>query len=105
MSGITVVVSNNGPCETLKSEDRGADGTFFRPLVAVHPHDQPGSRNPREGRSMNFGIAVLITLAVWAVVSIVVSVTVGSLADYRDSERFHFVDRVDETADEETLAS
>jgi hypothetical protein len=54
---------------------------------------------------MNFGIAVLIILAVWAVVSIVVSVTIGSLADYRDSERFHLVDRVDEHADEETLVS
>jgi hypothetical protein len=38
---------------------------------------------------MNFGIAVLIVLAIWSVVSILVSVTVGSLADYRDADHFH----------------
>ena len=41
---------------------------------------------------MNFGIAVLVVLAVWAVVSIVVSVTIGGLASYRDSDRFRFVE-------------
>ncbi|HEX4491212.1 MAG TPA: hypothetical protein VH914_08425 [Acidimicrobiia bacterium] len=52
---------------------------------------------------MNFGIAVLVVLGVWAVVSIVVSVTIGSLAEYRDSDRFHFVDtdRTDQAEREE----
>jgi hypothetical protein len=50
---------------------------------------------------MNFGIAVLIGLAVWAIVSIVVSVTIGSLADYRDSEHFQFADRIVEERDRE----
>jgi hypothetical protein len=56
---------------------------------------------------MNFGIAVLLVLAVWSVVSILVSVTIGSLADYRDSEHFHLVeqDEADARAERDRIAS
>ena len=37
---------------------------------------------------MNFGTAVLVIIGVWALVSVAVSVTIGGVAGYRDSERF-----------------
>ena len=35
---------------------------------------------------MNFGIAVMIVLAVWALLSIAVSVTIGRVAGFRDDQ-------------------
>jgi len=50
---------------------------------------------------MNFGIAVMIVLAVWALLSIAVSVTIGRVAGFRDDQAAPQLPAVHELAERE----